>query len=67
MSGSQTLPLLCECDSFECSSAVQVPQETVQRVMQDGLIPIIDGCKIGPKPTDELVEECVGYKLYRED
>jgi len=30
------------------------------------LVIIVDGCEHGPEPTDVLVEEREGYKLYKE-
>ena len=57
---------LCLCDSFECSIWVEVPFDEAQAVEQGGLVLIARSCRVGPNPTDVLVEERELYSLYRD-
>lgn len=57
---------LCECDSFSCSGLfVELPLNVAQEILQNGWIVIVDGCKIGLKANDTLVEKREGYSVYK--
>jgi hypothetical protein len=59
------MELLCECNSFGCIAKIEVSTEEATKIYNAGLIPIVNGCPTGPDASDELVEDCKGYSLYR--
>ncbi len=61
-----TVPVLCECNSFGCSKSIQLPIATAFEIRQKGYVVIVDDCPTGPDTTDTLVEKRDGYSLYQE-
>lgn len=61
------VPVLCECESFDCSLIVMIDEKDVENVLRPGLVVIVDGCEIGPNPSDVLLEKHDGYSLYLEN
>ena len=57
--------ILCECASW-CRKIVKLDIGMLTDIHRRGLVIIVDGCEHGPEPTDVLVEEREGYKLYEE-
>lgn len=60
------MKLLCECSSFNCRKAIDVPVEEAQRAEGLHRVIIVDGCPTGPEPTDTLVRKESGYTIYEE-
>jgi hypothetical protein len=58
--------LCCECDSYTCNKAVEIPLVEATLIQRQKLVVIASDCVIGPSATDRLVEERDGYNLYRE-
>ncbi len=56
----------CECNFEGCNVAVLVSLEKVMRYLQTNAFVIANNCSVGPKPTDELLEEYETYKVYKE-
>jgi hypothetical protein len=46
--------------------AIDLSYEEGLTAHQNGGIIIVNGCSIGPEPTDEFVEKKDGYSIYRE-
>jgi hypothetical protein len=68
MSLENSVPYLCECNSFKCRLEVWIPiEEAVRRNGQDfsyHWVIIVDGCKTGPEPGEILKEKHDGYGFY---
>lgn len=62
------VPILCECNSFDCTFSIDLLLEKVQTIKanSDNIV-IVDGCPRGPEPTDVLVSKESGYSIYREE
>jgi len=68
MKENDTIHMLCECDSSDCNLKVEISvKEAHEIIKRNNLILIVDGCQIGPEPTDELKEKRKGYALYSEN
>lgn len=59
-----SVEILCECSSL-CRKTVALDAGVYGDFSRQGLVIIVNGCKHGPEPTDVLVEEREGYKLYK--
>lgn len=57
--------IFCECGS-RCRKTIALDAGVYSDFSRRGLIMIVNGCEHGPEPTDVLVEEREGYKLYKE-
>jgi len=57
--------ILCECNSFTCSSKIDAPFEDLKEAKKDNQVVISTSCIHGPDPTDELIEVRNGYKIYK--
>jgi hypothetical protein len=58
--------ILCECNSANCRLKIEIPAEEYS-LKENHEIIIVNNCKIGPEPTDILIKEKNGYKIYREN
>jgi len=57
---------LCECDDWGCTEVVTFSIEAIMEIREDPRnILISKACKVGPKPTDVLVDEGSNFWLYR--
>ncbi len=57
---------LCQCKQDYCDSTMLITDEEYLNIILQGLLIITNGCEHSLEPTDVLVEECEGYKLYKE-
>ena len=62
----KTFRRICECDSFDCALSVELPLNEAQKLQEGNLIFMVKDCRVGPNPTDTLVEEHATYSLYSE-
>lgn len=56
---------LCECESLQCVSRVEIELELAEKLQQNNEVVIVDGCEIGPSKGDVLVEIRKGYSVYK--
>ena len=56
----------CECDSLDCTLSAELPLDEAVKLLEGGLVFMVKDCRVGPNPTDTLVEKRDTYSLYRE-
>lgn len=57
------MEILCECNSFDCNRAIEIPFEVVKKIKAiPNSVIIRDGCSA--EPTDTLVSKEDGYSVY---
>jgi hypothetical protein len=54
----------CECNALSCPRKILAPLDDPELQRADRFV-IVDGCKYGPEPSDVLVAERQGYRLFR--
>ncbi|KKM07622.1 hypothetical protein LCGC14_1732080 [marine sediment metagenome] len=61
------MKIFCECMSFDCKKTVEMSEKeaTEFRSLRNTVI-IVDGCNIGPEPTDTFLQKKNGYTVYIE-
>ncbi len=64
---SKKIPILCECDGFDCKLSIKISfEEGLEAKRNENNVIIINGCQTGPNPTDVLISKEKGYTIYRD-
>ena len=61
------MKLLCECNSFDCGKAIDVPLEEAKKIKAiPNSVIIVDGCQNGADILDIFVRRESGYTIYKD-